>query len=216
MQTVINDDFSKCFQSHPRDAWNFNFYLWPLWALGVLFRYSILFPIRLVGLLVGVILMIIVLLTLPLILRDKATLARYQRLILRWLCGVFVMSWTGVIKYHGIIPARRPNQALIFISLRSVLFVVFLNIPVFQIYVSNHTSMIDLLVLQQANTFAVVGQKHKGWIAWMQDHVLGCLGCIWFDRAQVANRDATAKAIRDHIHNENSNRLLIFPGLTDF
>ena len=71
--------------------------------------------------------------------------------------------------------------------------------------------MIDLLVLQQMNTFAVVGQKHKGWIAWMQDKVLGCLGCIWFDRAQVANRDATAKAIRDHISNADSNRLLIFP-----
>lgn len=110
IQTVANDDFSKCFQSHPRDAWNFNFYLYPLWLLGVVFRYAILFPVRLVLLLTGLLLLIPILLLLPAVLPDKGTRARYQRMILRWLCGLFVMSWTGVIKYHGVIPARRPNQ----------------------------------------------------------------------------------------------------------
>jgi hypothetical protein len=37
IQTVANDDFSKCFQSHPPFAWNFNFYLYPLWVLVRLF-----------------------------------------------------------------------------------------------------------------------------------------------------------------------------------
>jgi glycerol-3-phosphate O-acyltransferase 3/4 len=155
-----------------------------LFFQGVIFRYAILFPLRLVLLLVGLAVLISALLLLPVLVRDAATRARYQRFMLRWICGVFVMSWTGVIRYHGVIPARRTNQ----------------------IYVSNHTSMIDMLVLQQMNTFAVVGQKHKGWIAVAQERLLGCLGCIWFDRASMTNRDATA-LVRAWMHFfQNSDR----------
>ncbi len=39
IQTVANDDFSKCFLSHPPFAWNFNFYLYPLWVLVRFFFY---------------------------------------------------------------------------------------------------------------------------------------------------------------------------------
>lgn len=63
-------------------------------------------------------------------------------MIIRFLCSVFVFSWTGVIKYHGTIPAKRANQ----------------------IYVANHTSMIDMIVLSQMYTFSIVGQKHPGWV----------------------------------------------------
>ena len=35
-------------------------------------------------------------------------------------------------------------------------------------YVSNHTSMIDYLVLTQVSPFAVIQQKHKGWVGLLQ------------------------------------------------
>lgn len=100
-----------------------------------------------------------------------------------------MFSWTGVIKYHGIIPKRQPNQ----------------------IYVANHTSMIDMIILQQMNTFATVGQKHSGWVGFLQEEVLGCLGCIWFNRSEQSDRKKTADRIKQHISNPDANRLLVFP-----
>ena len=99
------------------------------------------------------------------------------------------MSWTGVIRYHGVIPSRKRNQ----------------------IYVANHTSMIDLIILEQNNTFAAVGQQHKGWLAFIQNKVLACLGCIWFDRASLTDKNITAKRLREHMQNPNANRLILFP-----
>jgi glycerol-3-phosphate O-acyltransferase 3/4 len=53
---------------------------------------------------------------------------------------LFVVSWSGVIKYHGVQPLRKPNQ----------------------IFVANHTTVLDIVILQQHFNYAVVGQKHKG------------------------------------------------------
>ena len=50
------------------------------------------------------------------------------------------MSWSGVIKYHGVKPPRKKNQ----------------------IFVANHTTVMDVVILQQHSTYAVVGQKHVG------------------------------------------------------
>lgn len=49
IQTVANDDFSKCFLSHPPFAWNFNFYLYPLWVLVRLFLLGIVSALLLVA-----------------------------------------------------------------------------------------------------------------------------------------------------------------------
>ncbi|KAM0846090.1 hypothetical protein ACQ4PT_055902 [Festuca glaucescens] len=36
--------------------------------------------------------------------------------------------------------------------------------------VANHTSMIDFIILEQMTAFAVIMQKHPGWV-WLRDHV---------------------------------------------
>lgn len=43
---VVDDSFLRCFQSQPPDPWNWNVYLFPLWCIGVVVRYCILFPLR--------------------------------------------------------------------------------------------------------------------------------------------------------------------------
>jgi len=122
--------------------------------------------------------------------RDDLKLRRaLERRLLRFLASAFVFSWTGVIRYHGIIPKRESNQ----------------------IYVANHTSMIDVILLEQMNIFSVVGQKHSGWVAFFQEEILGCLGCIWFNRGESNDRKITAQRIREHLENSEANRLLIFP-----
>lgn len=49
---IVDDSFNKCFTSAYADPWNWNAYLFPAWLIGVVFRYFILFPIRLVVLLI--------------------------------------------------------------------------------------------------------------------------------------------------------------------
>lgn len=43
---VVDDSFLRCFQSQGPDPWNWNVYLFPMWCIGVLVRYCILFPLR--------------------------------------------------------------------------------------------------------------------------------------------------------------------------
>ena len=43
---IVDDSFLRCFQSQSSDPWNWNIYLAPLWAVGVVVRHLILFPLR--------------------------------------------------------------------------------------------------------------------------------------------------------------------------
>ena len=50
---IVDDSFTRCFKSKKVVRWNWNCYLWPCWAVGVVVRYLILFPLRLLCLLSG-------------------------------------------------------------------------------------------------------------------------------------------------------------------
>jgi hypothetical protein len=43
---LVDDSFLRCFKSAPDEPWNWNLYLFPLWALGVVVRNFVLFPLR--------------------------------------------------------------------------------------------------------------------------------------------------------------------------
>lgn len=43
---LVDDSFLRCFKSSMDEPWNWNFYLFPLWCIGVVVRNCILFPIR--------------------------------------------------------------------------------------------------------------------------------------------------------------------------
>ncbi|KAG5624709.1 hypothetical protein H5410_009927 [Solanum commersonii] len=60
------------------------------------------------------------------------------RILVELICSFFVASSTGVVKYHR----PRPKQ----------------------VFVANHTSMIDFVILEQMTAFAVIMQKHSGWV----------------------------------------------------
>ena len=112
-----------------------------------------------------------------------------ERSLIEFLASSFVFSWTGVVRYHG----ARPS----------------LGRP--QVYVANHTSMVDFMILEQATPFAVIMQKHGGWVGWLQGTILASLGCIQFNRAEAADRASVHLRIRAHVHKPGSNPLLIFP-----
>eukprot|EP01137_Pigoraptor_chileana_P006431 Opistho-2@50818 len=187
VESVVQDSFTRCFESRPSHPWNWNFYLFPLYLVGVFTRYCILFPLRLVCLLIGFLLFAIMMVaTIPM---GAAARDRWQKRAIRMLAVCFIMSWTGVIKYHGVCPPRRPNQ----------------------VFVANHSSLIDVVVLMGERPYSLVGQKHGGVIGFFQDYVLGSMNCLWFDRMEANDRVVVARRIREHISNPLNPPLIIFP-----
>ena len=75
-------------------------------------------------------------------------------------------------RYHGPRPVNRPNH----------------------VWVCNHTSMIDYIILTAYSPFAVIMQLHPGWVGFLQTKVLNCLGCLWFNRTEVGYSANTAMA----------------------
>ena len=128
---IVDDSFNRCFQMKDQRPWNFNFYLYPIWVVGFVIRHCVLLPLRFTWLVLSLVmfflLFFIVHYTMP---EKKAQVVK--RKLLEYLAAAFVMSWTGVIKYHGPKPTRRGGC----------------------VYVSNHTSMIDYHVVAQVSLFA--------------------------------------------------------------
>ncbi|BBM97108.1 glycerol-3-phosphate O-acyltransferase 3/4 [Marchantia polymorpha subsp. ruderalis] len=187
---IIDDSFTRCFKSNQTEPWNWNIYLFPLWCLGVIVRYGILFPIRLVLLTLGWIIFLGLFLPVHFGIKNHEEVRKtIERGLVEFICSVFVASWTGVVRYHGPRPSRRAKQ----------------------IFVANHTSMIDFIILEQMTAFAVIMQKHPGWVGLLQTTVLESLGCIWFDRTESKDRSIVAQKLKRHVECEDSNPLLIFP-----
>eukprot|EP00897_Mesotaenium_endlicherianum_P007428 jgi/Mesen1/6713/ME000344S05996 len=187
---IVDDSFLRCFKMNLPEPWNWNLYLFPLWCLGVVVRYSILFPLRLILLLAGWAVFLVLFFPIHFVLKGHNKLRRsLERQLVTFMCSVFVASWTGVVRYHGPKPSRRTNQ----------------------VFVANHTSMIDFIILEQLTAFAVIMQKHPGWVGLVQSKILESVGCIWFNRTEAKDRLAVASKIKEHVQDPDSNPLLIFP-----
>ncbi|WCJ39994.1 glycerol-3-phosphate acyltransferase 9 [Euphorbia peplus] len=187
---IVDDSFTRCFKSNPPEPWNWNIYLFPLWCCGVVFRYGILFPLRALVLTIGWIIFLSSYIPVHLLLKGHDKLRKkLERCLVELICSFFVASWTGVVKYHGPRPSIRPKQ----------------------VFVANHTSMIDFIILEQMTAFAVIMQKHPGWVGLLQSTILESVGCIWFNRSEAKDREIVAKKLRDHVQGADNNPLLIFP-----
>ncbi|XP_059647402.1 glycerol-3-phosphate acyltransferase 9 [Cornus florida] len=187
---IVDDSFTRCFKSNPPEPWNWNIYLFPLWCLGVVIRYGILFPARVLILTIGWIIFLSSFIPVHFLLKGHDKLRKkLERCLVELICSFFVASWTGVVKYHGPRPSMRPKQ----------------------VFVANHTSMIDFIILEQMTAFAVIMQKHPGWVGLLQSTILESVGCIWFHRSEAKDREIVARKLRDHVQGVDNNPLLIFP-----
>uniref|UniRef100_A0A453BDD2 Phospholipid/glycerol acyltransferase domain-containing protein n=1 Tax=Aegilops tauschii subsp. strangulata TaxID=200361 RepID=A0A453BDD2_AEGTS len=187
---IVDDSFTRCFKSNSPEPWNWNIYLFPLWCLGVVIRYGLLFPLRFLTLILGWMAFFTAFFPVRFLMNGKNRLkSKIERKLVEMMCSVFVASWTGVIKYHGPRPSSRP----------------------YQVFVANHTSMIDFIILEQMTAFAVIMQKHPGWVGFIQKTILESVGCIWFNRNDLKDREVVGRKLRDHVQHPDNNPLLIFP-----
>ncbi|PSC73996.1 glycerol-3-phosphate acyltransferase 3-like [Micractinium conductrix] len=185
---IVDDSFLRCFKSCLDDPWNWNAYLFPMWVLGVAVRNLLLFPLRLIMLLLGALIFIAGYALVGLVLKGQR-LKRAERWLVQFLCQMFVVSWTGVIKYHGPRPVPQAGR----------------------VWVANHSSMIDFAVLGAYSPFAAIMQLHPGWVGVLQKRYLSSLGCLWFNRTQAQDRTLVARRMKEHVHSADSTPLLIFP-----
>lgn len=133
--------------------------------LGVVFRHCVLFPIRLTLLLSSHLIFFLIFFTVKGLWPSGPTKLAVEQRLIRFLCGMYVASWTGVIQFHG--PRPMPEAG--------------------HVWVANHTSMIDYVILSSYTAFAVIMQLHPGWVGFLQTAVLDSLGCLWFNRTQVGS-----------------------------
>ena len=186
---MVDDSFLKCFQTNHADPWNWNAYLWPAWAVGVVLRHCVLFPLRLALLLSSLAGFFAVFFSAKALLPEGPRKLRVQRRLVRFMCGMFVASWTGVVRFHGARPSDGPGR----------------------VWVANHTSMIDYIVLSSHSTFAAIMQLQPGWVGFLMKHVLDVLGCVWFDRTDAKDRHVVFSRMSAHVHDAHTTPLLVFP-----
>nr|CAD1819267.1 unnamed protein product [Ananas comosus var. bracteatus] len=150
----------------------------------------VLFPLRVAVLAIGWIVFFSAFFPVHFLLKGYPKWRRkLERKLVEMMCSVFVASWTGVVKYHGPRPSTRPHQ----------------------VFVANHTSMIDFIILEQMTAFAVIMQKHPGWVGFIQKTILESVGCIWFNRTESKDRGVVGRKLREHVQGVDNNPLLIFP-----
>uniref|UniRef100_A0A0E0JZD4 Phospholipid/glycerol acyltransferase domain-containing protein n=1 Tax=Oryza punctata TaxID=4537 RepID=A0A0E0JZD4_ORYPU len=121
---------------------------------------------------------------------SMTTMGGGVRKMIGMMCHVFVASWNGMVKYHGPLSSIQSDQ---------------------QVFVANHTSIIDFIILEKKTTFAVVMQEYSGWIGFLQKFILESVGCIRFNRNSNSERESVARKLQEHVQLPDNNPLLIFP-----
>jgi len=175
---MVDDSFMRCFTVRSSEAWNFNFYLLPIWCFGVLFRYLVLFPLRLLTAVVGNCLCILCVLLLKAVMRPSKFRKKIEMRLAQAMCWAFLMSWSAVVKFHGPTPVAAPNR----------------------IWVANHSSMIDYGILNSYRPFCVIMQLQGGWVRFIQTNVLSGLGCLWFNRNDIKDRQIVGQRMKASRH----------------
>ena len=70
-------------------------------------------------------------------------------------------------------------------------------------FVANHSSMIDVTMLLQRDSYSLVGQAHTGWVRFIQNVMLESLQCVWFNRGETKDRNAVFRKLQTHARNEH-------------
>jgi len=196
--SVIEDEVTQRFVAEELKSWNlltrttqsFEFVdvrLTVIWITGFFVRYFILLPGRALILIVGLIWMTVCMAFIGQL--PEGELKKW----LHYQCFTSCFQILGgaisaVITYHN--PENMPKDG---------------------ICVANHTSPIDVLILACDNAYALIGQRHGGFIAVFQETLSKCAHHIWFERSESKDRQIITQRLRDHVEDPNKLPILIFP-----
>lgn len=202
IDAIVGDSLTRCFTSEPPEPWNFltrnlppgqwqlSPYMTLLWLVGLWVRYCVLLPVRVAALVLGV---FSFLFAYPLVGFLLPKYGNFQTILRKWLlrylASVFVASWSGYIRFHGNRPVKQSNQ----------------------IYVANHTSLIDVFVLVKDYNFSCIGQRHTGLAGMLQDLLVTAQDHVWFDREEGRDRKTVQRLLKAHVADGQNEPMLVFP-----
>jgi len=199
LETIIDDQVTKRFTTEELTVWNLlsrtnqqyeyvSFRVTVLWLLGLMLRYFVLFPFRLV----------------------LFILACFYTFVSTSLIGVIknerlrkLLNWYGSVMLHRIL--SRVFSAIITFHNKEY------RAKPGSICVANHTSPIDVIILSTDNVYSMIGQQHGGFTGLMQRAFSRASKHIWFDRSESKDRNLVARKMREHILEKTNQPILIFP-----
>ncbi|XP_021931753.1 glycerol-3-phosphate acyltransferase 4 isoform X2 [Zootermopsis nevadensis] len=198
VEAIIEDQVTLRFETEELKSWNlltrtnrhYEFISWRLsfiWMVGFFMRYCFLLPLRVLICFIGVMWLTICTGIVGYVPEGK--FKRWLNYHVSIMCfGVLSSALSAVITYHN--PENRPKCG---------------------ICVANHTSPIDVLVLACDNCYALIGQRHGGFLGVLQRALARASPHIWFERSEVKDREAVAKKLRQHVSDPRNPPILIFP-----
>jgi len=197
VESIIEDQVTSRFKAAQLASWNllsrsksYVHISWKLnliWILGVVFRYSVLLPVRFFVFLVGLGVLFVCSLVIGVVPSEsvRISLNRYAMLMF---FRIMSRASASIITFHDI--ENRPNSGIV---------------------VANHTSPIDVMVLSCDNCYAMIGQRHGGVLGMIQQAVSRCSHHIWFERTQAKDRNTVRRALQEHVDDPKKLPVLIFP-----
>ncbi|XP_030379035.1 glycerol-3-phosphate acyltransferase 3 [Scaptodrosophila lebanonensis] len=197
LEDEVTPRFAAAHQSG--DAWNLltrtlshkrrflNKRLRLLWICGLLLRYSLLLPLRVVSCAAALIIMTFctaVLGQLP----SSECKRRLVKLVLRQCFRLMACSISIVSRFHN--TQYRPSMG---------------------ICVCNHTSPLDVLVLMCDVNYSLTGQRHGGILGLVQRALTRVSPHMWFERRALVEREALGIVLRLHVARRGTPPILLFP-----
>lgn len=179
--SLKRDDFSDCFKPISQYSLHFDGIKH---GFSFLIRYFIIFPVRMIALLFGMIII--------------GSIFLYGKYFRNYgiiqdsfiLFNKFVMI---ILNCHITHKGEKKNRSE----------------P--HVYVSNHTSFVDYLILSSYKfSHACVSEGHSGLFGFILQHILSKNGSIGFKRSDRQDRTQVLAKIKEHIHNKKA-PMLIFP-----
>lgn len=198
VEAIIEDEVTSRFTAEELQSWNlltrnndgYHFIsvrLTILYFVGLLIRYCMLFPFRVVLAVIGTAWLIATTAIIGYLPNSncKRFLNQYVSLMSH---RILSRAFSATITYHN-----RENRAKNGIC------------------VANHTSPIDVIILSCDNCYAMVGQAQGGFMGLMQRAMARATAHIWFERSEVKDREAVAQRLEEHVEDEQKLPILIFP-----
>jgi len=195
---IIEDEVTQRFEAEELKSWNlltrtndkFMFINWKLtffYYFGCVFRYCFLLPGRIAILIVGLLYMAIGMTLIGPV--KEGPFKKWLNYQVTTSCfQVLGGAISAVITYHNI--ENRPKGG---------------------ICVANHTSPIDVCMLASDMAYALTGQKHGGFLGYVQAQLSKASSQIWFERGESKDRAYVFNRLRAHIQDPDKLPILIFP-----
>lgn len=198
VESIIEDEVTSRFNAEQLASWNllsrtslsYQFLsskLTILWFAGFTFRYCFLFPLRILFFGVGLIFLLM----------SSSVIGLVPNCFLkRWLNEKSMQLWMtiGANSFSAVIRTHDTQ-----------------NKAKGGICVANHTSPIDVMILGTDNVYAMIGQRHSGFMGMFQRALSRGSSHIWFERTEARDRAGVSERLRKHIQDPNKLPVLIFP-----